>query len=316
MKKFKKRFLTFALMAVVSFASLGLVACDDGDNNGGDGGTPVITATKWSGEVEALPEAVGNVIEISNGEQLAGFAKAVNETTEDFPYNGYTVKLIADINLDNIQWTPIGNNERVQYAFSGLFDGDGHTIYNLKVTATSSSNNGMAGFFGTLLGSVKNLSINYANISSTHYAGAIVAHVTDTAGSLHITNCHVENAEIVSTAELISTEYDNGDKVGGIIGYSASASIENCSVKNTIIKGYRDLGGIVGCVNGDAATEGVELSVQNCSIENVAIIVDNSQNYKGYTLNAEYNVGNFIGRNISTTESNNVGIAVITYPYN
>lgn len=308
MSKVKQSIISLIMLVFVLFSAFSLVACGEEDG-GNDDDTPVIDAIKWTGAVGALPDAVENVIEIENGEQLAGFAKAVNDSESKFSFSGYTIKLVADINLDNIEWTPIGNNSstRVQYVFSGIFDGNEHTIYNLKVSANSTKNEGMAGLFGALIGEVKNLTIKYATITSTHYAAGVVAYITDGCPNANIRNCKVENATITSGAELINDEFDNGDKVGGIIGYSASAIIENCQVENTVITGYRDLGGIIGCAGSTYMT------VRNNSIKNVIIKVDTTHNYKNYVNNEEYNANSIIGRDFGVTNINNTGVATIQF---
>lgn len=58
--------------------------------------------------------------------------------------------------------------------------------------------------------------------------------------------------------------YDNGDKVGGILGYAycdASSydellTVLNCQVSNAVITGFRDVGGIAGAAQEDAVTGG------------------------------------------------------------
>lgn len=317
MKKFKKRLLTLALMFAVAFTSFGLVACGDSGDDDDKDTTPEINAVKWSGEIEAVPEAVNNVIEISTGEQLAGFAKAVNDNHEEQRYlENYTVKLVADINLDNKEWTPIGNNasQYLHYVFAGTFDGNGHTIYKLNVTALADKNDNRAGLFGSLLGSVQNLTIKYATLSTSWMAGTIVAYVPD-GKTRDIKNCHVENVAITSTAELIGNEYDNANNVGGLIGYTAASNVENCSIKNAVITAYRDVGGLVGKADSMSYSP---VSVKNNTVgENVVIKIDNTHNYKNFTSNESYNAGSFVGRGLNNpTIENNTGSATIEYPNN
>ncbi len=319
MKKFKKGLLTFALMFAVAFASFGLVACGDENEGGDNGGSQEITATKWSGNVGTVPEAQNNVIEISTGEQLAGFAKAVNDNREEQRYlENYTVKLVADINLDDKEWTPIGNNasQNLHYVFAGIFDGNGHTIYKLNVTASADKNDNRAGLFGSLLGSVQNLTIKYATLSTSWMAGTIAAYVPDGA-TKDIKNCHVENAVITSTAEFIEAEnkYDNANNVGGLIGYTAASNVENCSIKNAVITAYRDVGGLVGKADSMSYSP---VSVKNNTVgENVVIKIDNTHNYKNFTSNESYNAGSFVGRGLNNpTIENNAGSVTIEYPNN
>lgn len=62
--------------------------------------------------------------EIGTLEQLKLFRDAVNQLKEDntqeFSFKDQTVKLTADIDLQNEEWTPIGNIDAI---FQGTFDG-------------------------------------------------------------------------------------------------------------------------------------------------------------------------------------------------
>ena len=59
---------------------------------------------------------------ISNAEELSYFANRVNSGTS---YDGVYFELIADINLNKMEWTPIGDYSN---PFKGIFNGAGHTV--------------------------------------------------------------------------------------------------------------------------------------------------------------------------------------------
>ena len=225
---------------------------------------------------------------------------------------GTTVLLDNDIDLAGVDFTPIGYTiaSYPSNSFAGVFDGQGHTISNLKASS-SEVKYAAAGLFGTLTGTVKNVKLRNVDITSTHYAGGVVGYISANTGA-SVQNCSVDGGTITSSAELIGAEYDNGDKVGGIVGYITAADyISGCSVSNLTIKAYRDLGGIAGCTSGAVV-------VQKCTVgENVNITVDNTHNYKNFRDNASYNAGHIVGRdatsNAVTTSS--TGTATITYPY-
>jgi len=211
-------------------------------------------------------------IEISTIEELKAFRDAVNNQTS---YAGKTVILTADLDLSSeANWEPIGTNSMGSYpgkAFKGTFDGNGHTISNLTVS-TSAPNYATAGFFGSIeTGTIKNLTLQNVDIQSTHYAGAVVAYTSNTPT---IENCHVIDGTITSTPELVGTSYDNGDKVGGIMGYAtAGTTITRCSVDGVTITAYRDIAGIVGFIAAGS-------SVTECAVTDVTIIQDNTNGYK------------------------------------
>lgn len=170
---------------------------------------------------------------------------------------GTHVSLEADIDLGNNEWVPIGTSSN---PFMGIFDGNEHTVSNLKCTG----NTGFWGFFGKVMdqdngvtgGVIRNLNIENATLTGTWPVGAVAANAYTGA----IDNCHVSG-----TIALTGTHY-----MGGINGYGY-ASISNCSViggegTNSFIKGeVAYIGGIAGFV-GEGGT-----TIDNCTVKNVVI---------------------------------------------
>ena len=240
----------------------------------------------------AVPELVetNGTIEISTVDQLKDFRDAVNRGNT---YAGKTVKLTADLDLSSeSNWTPIGN--LVAYpsqSFNGTFDGDGHSISNVTVN-DNTPNHAVAGLFGSVEnGTIKNLTVKNVDLTSTHYAGGIVAY---TSNGPTIENCKVIGGTIKSTPEVVDGSYDNGDKVGGIMGYAtAGSTINNCTVEGVTITAYRDMGGIVGFSAG---------TVTNNTAINVTVTQDLTNGYKDP---APTTFGDIIGRDGGATLSNN-----------
>lgn len=236
-----------------------------------------------------------DVYEIYSEAGLFSFAADVNAGSS---YLGKTVVLTNDLDLEGESWTPIGDSvaSYPSVAFAGTFDGQGHTISNLTTAAERATNPdpyAADGLFGALLGKVRNLTLTNVVVSGTHYVGAIAGYSSANVG-MAIENCHVDGAELTSVPVMIGDSYDNGDKVGGIIGYCVSGDqITGCTVTNTVIKGYRDLGGISGCA---AAT------VTNCSVANVQITADQATNSYGAK---DVNTGDLIGRDTGAVQSGN-----------
>ena len=303
-----------------------------------DGAEVTYRCDDWDGSIsQPKTDENGNYL-ISKASELAWIAKQVNEGANTF--SGKTVYLNADIDLCNVNWTPIGLYGGKDKSFQGTFDGQNRTISNLYVHSNVQSAN--LGLFGRVLsGSVKNFTVKGADIASevsvcsgsacgvavgnlftstaegikvynakvysTHYVGGVIG-----SGYCSISNCSVENAELTAVTALLAngSEYDEGDKVGGILGHwgEGSYEISNCSVKKVSIKGYRDLGGIVGIAMQNN-------SVKDCSIEDVTITVDKTHNYKDYKTTASFNANNYIGRYESWTgtETGNTGTATVNY---
>ena len=272
-------------------------------------GTDYDKGAPWTGLVDIdwyldNPDATEYVL--TSAEELAGLAAIVNgtatapattyaageaATTVQDNFKGQTIKLGANIDLNEIAWTPIGDNPN---PFLGNFDGQDYTVSNLYVNNEGWS--GLIGHAGKSAGStVKNVTIDGATILSNRMAGAVVGQIY---GS--IDNCHVKNATIIATPNAVGDSYDNGDKVGGIVGWlgdnGTNRTLSNCSATNVELGGYRDIGGIVGYVASST-------TVKDNAVSDVTITVDQSTNYYG---DKDVNAGYVCGRvNGTITEENN-----------
>ena len=241
----------------------------------------------WDGSAEE-PEKDpnnANTYLITTPAELAWVAEQVNSKTEYF--EDKTILLMNDIDLSGSYWTPVGNvTDYPTVTFKGTFDGQEHVISNLTAS-NDAAGYAAAGLFGSILGTVKNVTLKDVNIRSTHYAGAVVAY-SSMNGAI-IDNCHVDGGTITSVPENTGSAYDNGDKAGGIIGYYVTGDkITNCSAKNLTITAYRDLGGITGC--------GPQSGMTDCSVENIILVQDNTN---GYESEAVTTVGALGGRDVT-----------------
>jgi len=236
---------------------------------------------------------------INNLDELYFFAQDVNSGNS---YYGETVKLTADIDLSGYAWTPIGSGDvnGTWIGFNGEFDGQGHTVSNMKVT----KGGGWNGFFG-LVGrnstgftdSISNLTVKNAVINgASRMTGAIVGQMYG-----NIENCHVEDVTITAIPNAVASGYDNGDKIGGIVGWHGDNGnnhyIKGCTAKNVSLKAYRDVAGIAGYI-------GQSSIVEDCAVDTVSITVDQVTNYYG---DKDANAGGVVGRiyNQPVTVQNN-----------
>lgn len=105
--------------------------------------------------------------------------------------------------------------------------------------------------------------------------------------------------------------YDNGDKVGGIVGYLCSGKVENCAVSGINIKGYRDVGGIAGT----ATTGDGPVSVTGNAVSDATVCVDQTVNHYG---DKDANAGEIVGRVIGSVvmENNSHGRVTIDIKLN
>ena len=188
----------------------------------------------------AATDEVNKLISIDSPELLAKLAKNVN--TLDMRYEGYTVKLTADIDLAEKMWAPIGIGS-YDHNFRGTFDGDGKTISNLSVKHANA-----AGLFGCMHGGiVKNVNLDYVRVYSNHYAGAVVGWMEKPASDMMVSGCTVSGGWVRSVPEYVNNEWDNGDKAGGLVGFAYGGEYINNTVSGlSKVKAYRDLAGLIG----------------------------------------------------------------------
>ena len=220
----------------------------------GDSGTP------WDGTT-AKDFACGAGTKLSpyvilTAEQLAKLSFIVGSNDKD--YQGKYYKLGADIILNDgkiidekgalvadssklHKWTPIGNSS---VAFTGTFDGDGHTVSGMFINTTSSHN----GLFGNSSGTVENLTVENSWVNGGKYTAGVVGYNVGT----------IENA--LNTACITASD----NCVGGVVGSSAQRqykynSILNKVVNKGIIVGKNNVGGVAGCVT-NVTVDGAENS--------------------------------------------------------
>ena len=196
-------------------------------------------------------------------DELVGFSLLVNGSTGTrVDFEGWTLTLANDINLDGIAWTPIGQSN----AFSGTFDGKGHTIEDMSANVTS----GYAGLFGNVRGTVKNVQVTGSVTASGNVraAGGIVGYsaggtVQNCLSKVNISapqvNCPVggvvgessnkpNDNTASSTVNLCwneGTVTGGSDSTGGIVGKNSKGTVTNCANFGEV-KGSSAAGGIVG----------------------------------------------------------------------
>lgn len=178
-----------------------------------------------------------------------------------------------DKNVGKLGWIPFGygTDGKWQGSFSGIFDGNGHSISGLTMKGnTDDSKNGetpytSTGLFGRVEGgTLKNVNINDADITVSNAATGCCIHTGILAGFVDSdeetgANASVENVSVSGKVIFSSPKQTVEENlvIGGIIGYTGKADITNCT--NNALVGYeskdmerpanptsRFLGGITG----------------------------------------------------------------------
>ena len=178
---------------------------------------------------------------------------------------GESVVLASDIDLNNEEWSPVIIGKAI------TFDGDNHTIKNLKIEGDyPDSHYGLIGYLHSN-GIIKNLTIDGAQVlppvsKGQNSRGAALVGI---ARDGDIINCHVKNVTVKAY-----------QKVGGLIGqYSLEAGgtsiVKDCSAENVTIsenltgEGVWGAGGLIGSLC--FSSNGHNIDVVGCSVKGISI---------------------------------------------
>lgn len=140
---------------------------------------------------------------------------------------GINITLTENINLTDMDWTPIGIDYNHQY--TGTFNGGGHTITGLTVTG-SDQYVGLFGHIGSG-GTVKDVTLEEVKIESNNDMSAVGGVAGRSYGTLE--NCSVSGS--VSGSGI----------AGGVVGYQSGGFLTGCSSSATV-----NAGGVAGGVAG------------------------------------------------------------------
>ena len=187
----------------------------------------------WDGTI-ASGFAVGTGMEndpyqINTAAELAYFAKSVNDGKW---YDGEYIILKNNINLNNQEWTPIGNHSN---SFRGNFDGRNHTVTGMRISNSSAD---YVGLFGectkfNVNSAIKNITVKDSVICGENIVGAIVGYAKE----INIENCR-------SIGNTINGKTDVGGICGKIGGYSVG-KVSQC-YNSSKVTGRGRVGGIAG----------------------------------------------------------------------
>ena len=208
-------------------------------------------------------DANGN-LSIYTAAGMLYFASQVNDS--QVSYSGKTITLMDNIDMTGIDWIPVGQTGgyAAQTYFRGTFDGNGKTISNLTVTHWEEGTNGGANYASGLFGfidaagaTVKDLTMDNANVTGSHWTGAIVGYLSG-----EISGCTVKNSSVVCTNKNSEA---NGDKAGLITGYinGTQGTVTNCTGSNSTVQAFRDAGQLVGAAK--------STQVSDCTATNVTV---------------------------------------------
>ena len=234
-----------------------------------NGGTLInennVISFAWNGNVPASkPESLvvdttAKTISINSIPAFAYLNTLVNDSEFYNNYGSkwqYTIELNTDVDLKNHAWTPILLSNFV------AFEGNNHTISNLKVDTTENN----AGLFADIkcndigVTYVRDLNIDGAYVKGNNSVGVLAGLSTQGV---------IENVTI-NNATVIGNKY-----VGGVFGWG-NGSVNNSTVKNSKVTipevGAKEAGGLVGYLSNDGKSSTVNKVIAGNTVENVTIV--------------------------------------------
>ena len=191
-----------------------------------------------------------------NSDELVGLALLVNgELGQYESFEGWTLSLKNDIDLENLSWTPIG----LRNGFAGTFNGNDHAITGLSVVVAT----GYAGLFGNVHGTVQNLQVegSVTASGSVTYVGGVVGYNNGGTVQNCLSNVTVNAAEAESKPVGGVVGRNNGTVnlcwnkgnvtgagfTGGVVGTNSNGTVTNCANFGAVAGGPSyGVGGISG----------------------------------------------------------------------
>lgn len=205
----------------------------------------VLTTNKYDMDGDDSKDAV---YEISNAGQLYWFAGLVNGTlsgetqntsanavlTADIVVNKNVLKPDGTLNEGTFkEWTPIGNTCNGSYSpYTGIFEGQNHTISGLYFKKENTSE---VGFFGYNGGKISNVGILDSYFCGFSQVGGVCGYNSST-----ITNCYNKG--------VVDGTADGASSFGGVCGCNLGI-LTNC-YNTGIVSGQLFVGGVSGNNNG------------------------------------------------------------------
>lgn len=191
----------------------------------------------------------------------------------------------ADIDVSGSQWSPIGAT--ASDAFSGTYDGQGHSVNGVTITAAAVNGNGLFGYTNGAV--ISNLTVtnaaidNWTNASNRRNSnGALIGEAANTT----IENCH-SSGSITGRAS-----------VGGLVGGADGTTISGSSSSATVAGNNWGAGGLVGGL-GSSGTNVITSSFATGNVTNTSVFTGGL-------------VGNIFGTSITITRSYATGNVTYT----
>lgn len=182
---------------------------------------------------EDISNAVGEdgIVHIRTAQDLKNWSDASQTADHWVNSSNQTFVLDNDIIIPESYKNQINISPKSNGPFRGIFDGKGHTIYNFDSAGgiTEGTNNGL--FALTDGATIRNLTIDGADIDSVRYGGILVAQAKNS----KIYNITIKNSnlQLISGGSVITLITAGGVSGGAIVGAAEDCTLYNCESNYT-----------------------------------------------------------------------------------
>ncbi len=207
-------------------------------------------------------------------------------------------------------WQPIGNS--LSNAFSGKFEGNGFTIYNLKISRSGTSGIGLFGYTGSRA-EITNVGSLNVNIIGNFDVGSLVGRnggaITNSyatgsiSGDRNVGSLVGYNFNGIITNSYATSSVSGSSDVGGLVGDNSRGSITNSYATGSVSGVDSNVGGLVGynfsgTITNSYATGSVsgDSDVGGLAGDNFSGTITNSY-ATGFVSGVDRNIGGLVGRN-------------------
>lgn len=263
----------------------------------------------WDGSAAVWTNGSGTSADpylIESAEHLSYLATSVNNGTT---YDGIYFKMTNDLDLNNLEWTPIGSSQT--NSFKGHFHGGNYRIYGLSIDilqSTSTTTQAYIGLFGYVNGgTIRNLELSDGCSVRVHLTARCPVSVGGLVGEMRTATSLIDScrsaAYVAVSTSFTSSTHTTTIYQGGIVGYIQYADITNtmntgkisydfyCSNASTSnYSSYARVGGLAGYANGIDVTS----SSNNGNI-------DVKNRISAYYRTSEVYVGGLVGEASATS---------------
>ncbi len=238
--------------------------------------------------------------------------------------------LANDINATitkDIGFEPVGIDW--ENRFTGILDGNNHTIINLHINHSHGLSIGLFGYTG-LEAEVKNIGLVNNNITGKRYVGGLVGRNSGIVSNSYATGSTSGDTNVGGLVGynqfngMVSYSYATGEVsgsefVGGLVGWNRLCTIENSYATGTVNGGYGGTGGLVGYNTGIISNNYANADVRGINLVGGLVgtnsgSVEDSRN-SGEVKGIE-NVGGLVGRNFDGDVVNSSTKGDVTGDYN